>query len=100
MVIVGLPDAAVQESRERVQAAIKNAGLYFPRKRITVTPSAAATGNARVNIVATMRSNILDVITHYLSGLISVSMLFVPSPNTAPSYTNLRSCTEWPLGTR
>lgn len=26
-VIVGLPDAAVQESRERVQAAIKNAGL-------------------------------------------------------------------------
>ncbi|MBP7355531.1 MAG: magnesium chelatase, partial [Longilinea sp.] len=27
IVIVGLPDAAVQESRERVQAAIKNAGL-------------------------------------------------------------------------
>jgi magnesium chelatase family protein len=31
MVIVGLPDAAVQESRERVQAAVKNAGLFFPR---------------------------------------------------------------------
>ena len=30
MVIVGLPDAAVQESRERVQSAIKNAGLYLP----------------------------------------------------------------------
>jgi len=29
MVIVGLPDAAVQESCARVQAAIKNAGLYF-----------------------------------------------------------------------
>lgn len=29
--IVGLPDAAVQESRERVQTAIKNAGLHFPR---------------------------------------------------------------------
>jgi len=29
MVIVGLPDAAAQESRERVRAAIKNAGLYF-----------------------------------------------------------------------
>jgi len=29
MVIVGLPDAAVQESRARVQAAIKNAGLCF-----------------------------------------------------------------------
>jgi magnesium chelatase family protein len=36
IIIVGLPDAAVQESRERMQAAIKNAGLYFPRKRLTV----------------------------------------------------------------
>lgn len=35
-VIVGLPDAAVQESRERVQAAIKNAGLQFPRHRVIV----------------------------------------------------------------
>jgi magnesium chelatase family protein len=36
MTIVGLPDAAVQESRERVQAAIKNTGLDYPRKRIVV----------------------------------------------------------------
>jgi magnesium chelatase family protein len=34
--IVGLPDAAVQESRERVRAAVRNAGLIFPRQRITV----------------------------------------------------------------
>lgn len=34
--IVGLPDAAVQESRERVRAAIKNSGLIFPIKRVTV----------------------------------------------------------------
>ncbi len=40
--IVGLPDAAVQESRERVEAAIKNAGLYFPRKRLTVNLAPAA----------------------------------------------------------
>ncbi|MFN3309265.1 MAG: YifB family Mg chelatase-like AAA ATPase [Anaerolineales bacterium] len=36
MVIVGLPDTAVQESRERVQAAIKNAGLRYPRGRLVV----------------------------------------------------------------
>lgn len=30
VIVVDLPDAAVQESRERVQTAIKNAGLYFP----------------------------------------------------------------------
>ena len=36
MDIVGLPDAAVQESRQRVMAAIKNAGYPYPRKRLTV----------------------------------------------------------------
>ena len=34
--IVGLPDAAVQESRERVRAAIRNSGYSFPMKRIVV----------------------------------------------------------------
>jgi len=34
--IVGLPDAAVQEARERVRAAIRNSGCNFPMKRITV----------------------------------------------------------------
>ena len=34
--IVGLPNTAVRESRERVTAAIKNTGLEFPLQRITV----------------------------------------------------------------
>ena len=34
--IVGLPDAAVKEARERVRAAAKNSGLQFPVGRITV----------------------------------------------------------------
>jgi magnesium chelatase family protein len=34
--IVGLPDTAVRESRERVRAAIKNAGFEFPTRRITI----------------------------------------------------------------
>ncbi len=34
--IVGLPDTAVQESRERVRSAVKNSGLEFPMKRITI----------------------------------------------------------------
>ncbi|HEY9078250.1 MAG TPA: YifB family Mg chelatase-like AAA ATPase [Anaerolineaceae bacterium] len=42
MVIVGLPDAAVQESRERVQSAVKNAGLVYPRKRVTVNLAPAS----------------------------------------------------------
>jgi len=34
--VVGLPDTAVQESKERVKAAIKNAGFAFPMRRIVV----------------------------------------------------------------
>jgi magnesium chelatase family protein len=36
IVVVGLPDVAVQESRERVQAALKNAGFAFPVRKIVV----------------------------------------------------------------
>jgi magnesium chelatase family protein len=42
VIIVGLPGKAVQESRDRVQMAIKNAGLYFPRKRVTVNLAPAS----------------------------------------------------------
>ncbi|MFO7604783.1 MAG: magnesium chelatase domain-containing protein, partial [Desulfurivibrionaceae bacterium] len=42
MIIVGLPDTSVQESRERVQSAIKNSGLEYPRKRITVNLAPAS----------------------------------------------------------
>ena len=40
--IVGLPDAAVQEARERVRAAIRNSGCTFPLKRIVVNLAPAA----------------------------------------------------------
>lgn len=35
--VVGLPDAAVRESRERVRSAVKNSGFEFPDKRILVS---------------------------------------------------------------
>ena len=34
--MVGLPDAAVQEAKERVRAALRNSGCEFPMRRITV----------------------------------------------------------------
>ncbi|OFW78743.1 MAG: hypothetical protein A2201_02230 [Alicyclobacillus sp. RIFOXYA1_FULL_53_8] len=40
--IVGLPDSAVTESRLRIRSAIQNAGLEFPRGRITVNLSPAS----------------------------------------------------------
>ena len=40
--VVGLPDAAVKESRERVRAAIKACGAKFPVSRITINLAPAA----------------------------------------------------------
>ena len=39
--MVGLPDASVRESRERVQSAIRNSGFDFPRRHVTVNLSPA-----------------------------------------------------------
>lgn len=44
--IVGLPDIAVKEARERVRAAIKNCGIKFPVSRITVNLAPANTKKA------------------------------------------------------
>lgn len=42
MAIVGLPDEAIKESRERVYSAIKNAFLVYPRKPLTVNLAPAS----------------------------------------------------------
>jgi magnesium chelatase family protein len=39
--MVGLPDASVRESRERVQSAVRNSGFEFPQRRVTVNLSPA-----------------------------------------------------------
>jgi magnesium chelatase family protein len=36
-IVVGLPDTAVQEAKERVKAAIKNSGFHFPNTRLTIS---------------------------------------------------------------
>jgi len=41
--IVGLPDNAIKESKERIRAAIKNSGFEFPAKRITINLGPADT---------------------------------------------------------
>jgi magnesium chelatase family protein len=44
--VVGLPDAAVREARDRVRAAIKNTGMKFPVSRLTVNLAPADTKKA------------------------------------------------------
>ena len=51
MSTVGFPDSTVRERRDRVRAAIRNAGLEFPIERITVNLAPADEGrlNGRPN---------------------------------------------------
>lgn len=44
--VVGLPDAAVRESRERVRSALRNAGYDFPLRRVTVSLAPASVRKA------------------------------------------------------
>lgn len=46
LIIVGLPDAAVYEARDRVRSAIKESGFPFPRTRVTVNLAPAHTKKA------------------------------------------------------
>jgi magnesium chelatase family protein len=41
LALVGLPDTAVQESRDRVRSAIKNSGCRFPGNRVTINMAPA-----------------------------------------------------------
>ena len=50
--VVGLPDTAVRESRDRVRAALASSGLPWPRRRITVNlaPSGMRKGGAGLDL--------------------------------------------------
>ncbi|HLN05361.1 MAG TPA: magnesium chelatase domain-containing protein, partial [Acidimicrobiales bacterium] len=50
--IVGLPDAAVREARDRVRAAILSSGLSWPLRRVTVNlaPSGVRKGGAGLDL--------------------------------------------------
>ena len=60
--VVGLPDAAVKESRERVRAALKNSGYGFPDDRLTVKTQESAQLQNRVAVIDGQRAG------HLLAG--------------------------------
>jgi magnesium chelatase family protein len=58
--IVGLPDTAVRESKERVKSAIKNSGFNFPIKRITINLAPANTKKEGTHLDLPMAMGILS----------------------------------------
>ena len=74
VVVVGLPDAAVQESRERVRAALKNAGFAFPMRKVVINLTPADVRKEgpiydlpiAVGILAASEAVARDVLNDYL----------------------------------
>ena len=79
--IVGLPDRAVRESRERVRAALQNSGFDFPQQRLTVNLAPASLRKAgpafdlalAVGILAASGQVPADLRAYALCGELSLS---------------------------
>jgi len=100
LAVVGLPDAAIQESKERVRAALRNAGARFPHGRVTVNLAPAdvrkagpaydlpialgiliASGQVRHNIAELLPETMvvgelgLDGAVRHINGILSMASL-------------------------
>src|SRR4051794_33244794 len=89
--IVGLPDAAVRESRERVRAALLNSGLEFPMQRLTANFAPAHVRKAGPSFDLTLAVALLaasgqvptgELATYAVSGELSLSGAIRPVHGT------------------
>ena len=72
--IVGLPDTAVKESKERVRSAIKNSGLKFPNHKITINLAPADVKKQgayldlaiAIGILKSNQTGLLDNVSEYV----------------------------------
>lgn len=69
--VVGLPDAEVKESRDRVMAAVRNSGFDFPLKRITVNLSPAELRKSGTQFDLPIATGILAASDQLSAGAIS-----------------------------
>jgi len=98
--IVGLPATAVKEAKDRVRAALKNSGFYFPLQRITVNLAPAdlrkeGTGldlPIAVGILAALKeidNTFLD--SHVFAGELSLEGVLRPIPGVLTMAVSLRN---------
>jgi magnesium chelatase family protein len=100
IVIVGLPDEAVRESKDRVRSALNNSGFDFPEKRITINLAPADTkkeGPAfdlpiALGILAAMNVIPLDLLSTYtVIGELSLDGSVRPVKGILPIATDIFS---------
>src|SRR4051794_6427953 len=77
--MVGLPDASVRESRDRVRSAIRNSGFEFPAHRITVNLAPADVRKVGASFDLPLALGVLaaqgDVVQRHISDLVVLGEL-------------------------
>ncbi len=56
LILVGLPDAAVKESEDRVSSALSSSGFHMPRSRTTINLARAISGRRARSTICPSRS--------------------------------------------
>ncbi len=83
--IVGLPDSAVRESRDRVRAAVRNSGLKFPRERVLVNLAPAGFRKVGSGLDLAIALAVLQKNEHSAEDYHNPDAYIADSPNTADS---------------
>ncbi len=99
--VIGLPDSAVRESRERVKSAIKNSGFEWPAERITIglAPSGVKKegtsfdlGIALGILCATEQINSLNLNNYFILGELSLDGALRPARGILPIAMEIAKC--------
>ncbi|MBN2831458.1 MAG: YifB family Mg chelatase-like AAA ATPase [Candidatus Omnitrophica bacterium] len=101
--IVGLPDSAVRESRERAKSAIKNSGFQWPAERITISLAPCGVrkegacfdlGIALGILSATEQINLPNLGNFFILGELSLDGTIRPVKGILPIIMDIAGCAE------
>lgn len=81
MVVVGLPDKAVQESKERIRSGIKQSGYEFPQGKVTINLAPADTPKAGTGFDLPITIGILQILGY----------IQIPEKKPSPQTINLEN---------
>ena len=92
IVIVGLPDAAVKESRDRVTTAIRNSGFFWPRGRTTINLAPADIKKEGPSFDLPIALGMIAAAEEIEGNPSTVSVSLASSRSMAPSARSKASC--------
>ncbi len=99
-ITVGLPDAAVKESRERVKSALLNSGFQFPLEQVTVNLAPADLKKEGAQLDLAIALALLEATGQIPAGNGHDRFLLWASSHSAGDSDSSRGCWPWPCWPR